>query len=367
VLVLATATAAVLGGGIGGVAGRSGSSHDVRVYPAKVTIGATQAPVSRPLVRRPAGSVAAVAQRLLPSVVSIDVTTRNGGDTGSGIVISSNGYVLTNNHVVAAAAGGGGRLTVVLPDKSRIPGVIVGRDRVADLAVVQVHHAGLRPAVLGTSSDLAVGDPVVAIGSPLGLAGTVTSGIVSALDRPVAAGDAQGNTEDVIDAIQTDAAINPGNSGGPLVDTEGRVVGVNSAIATLSDGTPFDSTQSGNIGLGFAIPIDQAKRIARQIIADGYSTHAILGVRLDTTFHGQGALVGSPTGGGAVTPGGPAQQAGIRPGDVIVAVGGTRVTDAEELIVAIRKRVPGSRVSITYRRSGRTHTVTVTLGSARSD
>jgi putative serine protease PepD len=364
VLAVSTALAAVLGGAIGGLVARQGE-HPDSAAPRTVSLGSAAA--STPVVERPVGSIASVASKILPSVVSIEVKTASGGDTGSGIVISGDGYILTNNHVVAGAATGG-KLSVVFPDKQSVHGAIIGRDVVSDLAVVRVHGVtGLKPAVLGASSSLAVGDVVVAVGSPLGLAGTVTSGIISALDRPVEAGDAQGKTDDVIDAIQTDAAINPGNSGGPLVDSGGQVIGVNSAIATLSGGQLFNSGQGGNIGLGFAIPIDQAKRIAQQIIKNGYSTHAIIGVQLDASYPGDGARISSPRSGRSVVAGGPADDAGLRAGDVVITVDGLRVTTANELIVEIRKRVPGSRVVLVYLRGGNRHTAVVILGSARSD
>ncbi|MDQ1704905.1 MAG: putative serine protease PepD [Frankiaceae bacterium] len=364
-LALTTALAAVMGGAISGliVHHRQPAASVHRL----VSIGSSASPA--PVLERPAGSIAAVAARILPSVVSIEVRTASGGDTGSGIVISNAGFILTNNHVIAAAVGGGGKLTVVFPDKQHVSGTIAGRDTVSDLAVVQVHNVhGLHPASLGSSSSLAVGDSVVAVGSPLGLAGTVTSGIVSALDRPVEAGSSQGKPNDVIDAIQTDAAINPGNSGGPLVNASGEVIGVNSAIATLSGGQIFDSGQSGNIGLGFAIPIDQAKRIARQIITNGFSTHAIIGVQLDGSYKGNGARIGSPTGAaGGVTAGGPAARAGLRVGDIVVAVDGLTITSFDELIVQIRKHIPGQQLTLAYLRGGQRHSAVVTLGSARSD
>jgi putative serine protease PepD len=364
-LVLVSAVTAVLGGTIGGVIVHSASSQS-ESSPKSVRIGAAAVPASSQ--QRPAGATASVAAKILPSVVSIEVRRGGGGDTGSGIVISSSGYILTNNHVVEPALNGG-KLSVVFPDKQSVPGEIVGRDRVSDLAVVRVRGVhGLQPAVLGSSSSVAVGDPVIAVGSPLGLAGTVTSGIVSALDRPVEAGSVQGSsTDDVIDAIQTDAAINPGNSGGPLVDGRGQVIGVNSAIATLSS-DPLGGGQGGSIGLGFAIPIDQAKRIASQIITQGYSTHAIIGVRLDSAFDGQGAkIIQGDSATPGVTPGGPAQRAGLQGGDIIVAVDGLRVTSADELIVAIRRHVPGQRLTMTYLRDGGRHQAVVTLGSAPSD
>jgi putative serine protease PepD len=331
--------------------------------PQTVNLGSSTSGAS--VVERAPGSVATIAAKILPSVVSLEVRSGSGGDTGTGIVISAEGYVLTNNHVVSAAASGG-KLTVVFPDKHSVTGTIVGRDPVSDLAVVRVLNVkGLRAATLGSSADLAVGDPVIAVGSPLGLAGTVTTGIVSALDRPVAASDSAGsNADDVIDAIQTDAAINPGNSGGPLVDMSGAVIGVNSAIATLSGAAA--GGQAGSIGLGFAIPIDQAKRIAAEILKHGFATHAIIGVHLDTRYTGDGAKIADPTGGTAVSPGGPAARAGLRAGDIVISADGDRITSPEELIVAIRKHAPGDRMVITYTRAGHVHTATVTLGSARS-
>jgi putative serine protease PepD len=293
-------------------------------------------------------------------VVSIEVRVGQGGDTGSGIVLSTSGYIMTNNHVISAARTGGGVLSVVLPNKDKVPAKIVGQpDTVDDIAIVKVSNVkGLKPATLGNSDSLVVGDPVIAVGSPLGLAGTVTSGIVSALNRPVQAGGESGEPQDVIDAIQTDAAINPGNSGGPLVNGSGQVVGVNSAIASLSD-EGDGSSQSGSIGLGFAIPIDEASRIAQQIIRLGYSTHAIIGVRLSSTFTGSGAKVGS------VSPG-PASMAGLKSGDVVISVDGEKITTADELIVAIRRHVPGQSISLTYLRDGHSHTVSIVLGSQKS-
>jgi putative serine protease PepD len=364
-LALAAAVAALLGGTIGGAIVHSADGSNQIVAPHTVTIGSSQG--AGPAIERPPGSVANVAAKILPSVVSIEVKIGAGGDTGSGIVISSAGYVLTNNHVVAAAVPTGGTLSVVFPDKHKATGTIVGRDPISDLAVVKVNNVqNLQPAVLGSSGSLAVGDPVIAVGSPLGLAGTVTTGIISALDRPVAAGDSTSGADDVIDAIQTDAAINPGNSGGPLVDLSGAVVGVNSAIATLSGGTLADS-QSGNIGLGFAIPIDQAKRIAAEIIKQGFATHAIIGVHLDPRYNGNGAKIGGPAAqGAAVSPGGPAAKAGLKAGDIIVEADGVVVTTPEELIVAIRKNVPGYHLRIVYLRDGKRRTTTVILGSAKS-
>ena len=362
VLVLATAVAAVLGGAISGLVVHH--AEGTATHRAQVTLG-TPTAGSGTSVRRPDGSVAAVAAKILPSVVSLEVRRGSTGDTGTGIVISADGYILTNNHVVADVSKGAA-LSVVLADEQQVPGTVIGRDTVNDLAVVRVDNVrGLRAATLGSSAGLAVGDPVIAVGSPLGLAGTVTTGIISALDRPVAAGDPSINADELIDAIQTDAAINPGNSGGPLLDFSGAVIGVNSAIATLSDGSALGSSQGGNIGLGFAIPIDQAKRIASQIIAQGYATHAVIGVHINGGFSGVGAQIAA--GDSAVDPAGPAADAGLRAGDVIVGVDGRTITSAEELIALIRKHAPGERIAVTYQRSGHRHTATVVLGSRRSD
>jgi putative serine protease PepD len=355
---------AVLGGSIGGLIVHHHDKTSPTASVKSVTIGATGTQTGQ--VERAPASVAGVAARILPSVVSIEVKTGGGGDTGSGIVLSRAGYIMTNNHVVAAQRSGG-VLSVILPDKSKVPATVVGHaDTVDDIAVIKVSNVkDLVPATLGNSDALAVGDPVIAVGSPLGLAGTVTSGIVSALNRPVEAGSEQGGPEDVIDAIQTDAAINPGNSGGPLVNRAGQVVGVNSAIASLSTDS-ITGSQSGSIGLGFAIPINEARRIAGQIITQGYSTHAIIGVSLNARYSGSGAQIGTATSGDAVTPGGPAAKAGIQTGDVIVAVDGEKITTADELIVAIRRHQPGQRISMTYVRGGTRRTVTVLLGSQHS-
>jgi putative serine protease PepD len=302
------------------------------------------------------GSVDAVADKVLPSVVNITVTGGGGSGTGTGIVISSDGMILTNNHVVSVARGGGA-ITVTFSDGSTAAARIVGLDATTDLAVIQAEDVSdLTPATLGSSADLRVGDQVVAIGSPLGLEGTVTTGIVSALNRPVRTGDAaSGDQSTVIDAIQTDAAINPGNSGGPLVDMAGNVVGINSAIATLG------SSESGSIGLGFAIPVDQARRIAEELQGSGTATHARLGVTVgdaaSETGLGQGAVLGS------VEPGGAADEAGLRADDVVTRIDDRRVTDADSLIAAVRSYPPGTEVTVTYLRDGAEATASVTLGS----
>jgi putative serine protease PepD len=300
------------------------------------------------------GSVEQVAAAVLPSVVSIVETSASGGGEGTGVIIDSDGLILTNNHVVAEAANGGS-LRVTFNDGTSHSATIVGRDPVTDLAVIKVSGvSGLAAATLGSSKDLDPGEQVVAIGSPLGLQGTVTSGIISALDRPVRTGDATSaeTASTVIDAIQTDAAINPGNSGGPLVNLKGEVVGINSAIATLGS----TGSQSGSIGLGFSIPIDQAKAIARELVDTGTATHAQLGVSVQDARDG-GASVA------VVQPGSAAEKIGLREGDVLTHVGSRQVEDADSLIAAIRSYRPGDKVSITFTRDGASRKVTATLGS----
>jgi len=310
-------------------------------------------------------SYAGIAAHVLPSVVSINVSGSGQQDTGSGIVLRSDGYILTNNHVVSAATGGG-NVSVVFNDGSTATARIVGTDQEDDLAVIKVNKSGLTAATLGSSSAVRVGDAVLAIGSPLGLSGTVTAGIVSALNRPVdTTSDQQQNvnpfsnpgptTATVISAIQTDAAINPGNSGGALVNADGAVIGINSAIASTGGSL---GGQPGNIGVGFAIPIDQAKVIAQELIETGHASHPLMGVTLADATDSSGNDLARVQN---VTSGGPAAQAGIQVGDVIVAVGGEPTSGADAVIAAIRTHQPGDRVAVTVDRNGVRKTVTVTL------
>jgi putative serine protease PepD len=312
---------------------------------------------------RPVGGVTAVADAVLPSVVSIKVTSATASGTGSGFVIdAAHGYVLTNNHVVTAGGStSASTIRVVFQDGTQVSGKVVGRDASYDLAVVKVEAKGLRQVQLGDSDAVRVGDPVVAIGAPLGLQGTVTTGIVSALNRPVAAGE--GNQPAFINAIQTDAAINPGNSGGPLVDATGRVIAVNSAIARATGET---GDTGGNIGLGFAIPSNQARRTAQELIRTGKAEHPIIGVTLDSNYTGEGVKVTDRSVGGnpPVSPGGPADRAGIRAGDVITRFNGRPVTESDELIVAIRARTPGETITLTVRRGSTERQVRVKLSAA---
>jgi len=300
----------------------------------------------------PAGSVAAIAAKVIPAVVSIEVRIGDTGETGSGVVIDGRGYVLTNNHVISLAASDtSAQLTVVFPLGQRVPGKIVGRDPESDLAVVKAGVTGSTVAQLGDSSKLRVGDSVIAIGSPLGLAGTVTTGIISAKDRPVRLSGGESDTNAVIDAVQTDAAINPGNSGGALVDATGAVVGINSAIRTLG------GEASGSIGLGFAIPINYARQVAEELIRTGKVVHTTIGVNAKSATDGttDGAQVQN------VMDGGPAAKAGIAEGDVITKVGDRVVGNADELVVAVQSHDVGETVPISLTRSGKAFAVRVVL------
>ena len=300
-----------------------------------------------------------ISSLVTPSVVSIEVIATAGDGTGSGWVYKSNSsstYIVTNNHVIETAAISATKtITVELTNGNTYAAKIVGRDANYDLAVLQIQVGNLQPLALADSSKVSVGDSVLAIGSPLGLASTVTSGIVSALNRPVSAGD-NPDVQSYVNAIQTDAAINPGNSGGALVDTQGRIIGVNSAIATLSSGGA-----SGNIGLGFSIPINEAKRITDEIIATGKSTRPVLGVFFDGSYTGSGAKISR------LSPGEAAEKAGIPVGSIIRSIDGVRVADIEATIVRIRSFAPGATVSVLVDMpTGGQRTFKLTLGSTPS-
>jgi len=354
VVTVATVVSLIVGGfaGIAGyVIGRSIDGESVAAAAPAQEISAETAAA---LVRDP-GSIAVIAESVLPSVVSILIDGRgpDGQGSGSGFVIRPDGYILTNNHVAAPAANGG-ELTVVFSDGSREPATIVGRNTSYDLAVLKVDRTGLPAAILGNSDAVKVGDAAIAIGAPLGLEGTVTAGIISSLDRPVTAG---GSGEMAyINAIQTDAAINPGNSGGPLLDSAGRVIGVNSAIATLASAI---TGEGGSIGLGFAVPINSAKRISEELIDTGDSRTPIIGVTLDTTFTGIGARVAE------ITVDGPAQGE-LRQGDVITELNGRAIDDSTELVVTIRSYSPGEEIEVTFERGSQQRTARVTLGSSKA-
>ena len=385
VLIGATAAVLMLGASFG--AGALGAETRTNSVADSSLSQQSTAPVVADTQPVAAGSVESVAAKLLPSVVSILSISSTEEAEGSGIILTSDGNILTNNHVIAGATD----LTVKFNDGTTAKAKVVGSDATDDLAVIKVSGvSNLTVATLGVSANVKVGQQVVAVGSPLGLSATVTSGIVSALNRPVrTAAEGSGQNQDpsqdptqgsstataqdtVLNAIQTDAAINPGNSGGALVNMSGAVIGINSAIASLSSGS--SSTQSGSIGVGFAIPIDQAHRIAQEIISTGHATHALLGASVgdapvatvaDPT---QAAQAGLSAGAkiASVTSGGGAAGAGLAAGDVITKIGSAQVDSADALIATIRSATPGSKVTVTYVRGSDTKTATVTLGSAVS-
>jgi putative serine protease PepD len=357
-LALVALTALLVGtaGGVGGAAVYSATNGTTATTPsvtAPLTGGQT-APASAP-----DGSVQSAATKVLPSVVKIAVMTSQGAATGSGIVISKDGLIVTNNHVVSGA-GSGATLSVMLNDGRTVSATVVGTDELTDLAVIRANAKDLTPAVLGKSGSLGVGQGVVAIGSPFGLEATVTSGIVSALNRPVTSGDAQqSSSTTVFPAIQTDAAINPGNSGGALIDLAGQVVGINSAIKTAGGS---GQSSGGNIGLGFAIPIDQAKPIIDELVAKGKATHARLGVQVGDAQSSDGLQQGATI--GEVTPGGAADKAGLKAGDVVTAINGKAIASGDALVAAVRSHRPNDEVTITYTRGSQTgQTAKAKLGS----
>lgn len=327
-IVVLALVAGLLGGILGGDATKGLISSGVNLVSSTSTI------------ERTPDSVAGIAARVLPSVVSIETMSKDGGGSGSGFVIDPNGYLLTNNHVVADAL----TIKVILNDGREFAAKILGRDESYDLAVLKIKVTGLKALQFGDSDKVQVGDSVIAFGSPLGLSGTVTQGIISAKDRPVTAGDENSSTS-FISALQTDAAINPGNSGGPLVDATGAVIGVNSAIASLGSSL---GSQTGSIGLGFAIPINQARKTADQLIRDGKATYPVIGVLVDMNYTSGGALISDKT--SAILAGGPAAKAGLQPGDLITAIDGIKINTPEELIIQIRTHNVGDEVTITYLR-----------------
>ncbi|WKX72433.1 S1C family serine protease [Streptomyces sp. XD-27] len=348
-----------IGGGIGAYLEREGGiiGDDVEL---------SQPPAEQQ--PRDKDSVAGIAARALPGVVTIHVSGGSEQGTGTGFVLDGRGHILTNNHVVEPAGSGGG-ISVTFNGGETARAHVVGRDSGYDLAVVKVDNvSGLKPLPLGNSDSVRVGDPVVAIGAPYDLAGTVTSGIISAKERPITAGGQEEDGSDVsyVDALQTDAPINPGNSGGPLMDSKARVIGINSAIRAADDGAGLDGGQGGSIGLGFAIPINQGKRVAEELINTGRATHPVIGVTLDMGFTGDGARVNTKGADGSppVAPGGPGDEAGIKPRDVITEVDGVRVHSGQELIVKIRSHRPGDRLRLTLERDGAERTVSLTLGTA---
>ncbi|MGW1652845.1 trypsin-like peptidase domain-containing protein [Streptomyces atratus] len=355
--VLLALVAGGIGGGIGAYIERNGGLTQVELPQTGHNSGG-----------RAPDSVAGIASSALPSVVTLHVSGTTESGTGTGFVLDKSGHILTNNHVVAPA-GSSGEITVTFSGGETARAEVVGKDSGYDLAVVKVTGvSGLKPLPLGNSDNVQVGDPVVAIGAPFDLSNTVTSGIISAKDRPITAGGEKGDGSDIsyVDALQTDAPINPGNSGGPLVDTDAHVIGINSAIRAADSGSSTEGGQAGSIGLGFAIPINQGKRVAEELINTGKATHPVIGVTLDMKYTGDGAKVGTKGAADkpAVTPGGPGAKAGIKPGDVITEVDGRRVHSGEELIVKIRAHRPGDRLDLGLTRGGKDLSISLTLGSA---
>ena len=355
-LVAAGLLTAVLGGLAGGGL-VAALDHNNQTVASGITVQGSSAPAAA----NQSGTAEAAAATAMKSVVTLSVRGQQEAGTGSGVVIRSDGYILTNEHVTAVATDGGS-ITVAFSDGRTAPAKLIGADKATDLAVVKVNLTGLTAATFADSGTVKVGQTVVAVGSPLGLNGTVTEGIVSALHRPTSGAS---DNSAVIDAIQTDAAINPGNSGGALVDLAGRVVGINQSIATAgSNSGPFGQQggEPGNIGIGFAIPSDTAVRISQELIASGKATHALLGVETQTaTSNDQQTAIGATI--ASVTPGSAADKAGIKAGDVVTKVNDRVIGQSEDLAATVRSFAPGTKVTLTIQRGNDTRTVNVTLGS----
>ncbi|SEG45704.1 putative serine protease PepD [Actinacidiphila yanglinensis] len=360
-MVAAVLVAALVAGGVGGGIGYYAAKHNDDS--GSTTVSAASS--SKALNRAPT-SVAGIANKVLPSVVTIKAQNSQESDTGTGFVFDKQGHILTNNHVVAPGADSG-KLTVTFSNGKTYDASIVGRAQGYDVAVIKLKNPGsvkLSPLPLGNSDQAAVGDATIAVGAPYGLSGTVTTGIVSAVHRPVASSDGEGSSASYMSAIQTDASINPGNSGGPLLNAAGAVIGINSAIQP--GGTSSPGSQGGSVGLGFAIPINQAKRVADQLIQTGQPVYPVIGVSLNTQYEGDGAEISTDSS-SAISANGPGEKAGLKPGDVITKFDGTLVDSGETLIGEIWQHKPGDQVTLTYTRDGSTHTTTVTLGSRKGD
>ncbi|RFU83286.1 PDZ domain-containing protein [Streptomyces triticagri] len=367
-LVAGVLVAALVAGGLGGGIGywaaeRNDNSVD------STTVSASDTPAD---LKREPGTVASIAQKALPSVVTIDAQSGGGeGGTGTGFVYDREGHILTNNHVVASAAEGG-QVSATFSNGKKYDAEVLGRAQGYDVAVLKLKKAeGLKSLSLGDSEKVAVGDSTIAIGAPFGLSNTVTTGIISAKNRPVTSSDGSSNKNSYMSALQTDASINPGNSGGPLLDARGAVIGINSAIKPAESGSGLGGGQGGSIGLGFAIPINQAKNVADQLIKSGKAVYPMIGASVSVEERSDGgAQVSDQGAGGAgepVTPGGPADKAGIEPGDVITKLNDRIIDSGPTLISEIWTHKPGEKVKLTYERDGKEHTVDVTLGSKGED
>ncbi len=364
-LVAAVLVAALVAGGLGGGLGYTLAKNDDNS--SSTTVSASDSGGS---VKRDPGTVAGVAAKALPSTVTIQAESNSGeGGTGTGFVFDTEGHIVTNNHVVADAVDGG-KLTATFPSGKKYDAEVVGHAQGYDVAVIKLKNApsDLKPLTLGDSEKVAVGDSTIAIGAPFGLSNTVTTGIISAKNRPVASSDGTGSNASYMSALQTDASINPGNSGGPLLDAQGNVIGVNSAIQS-SGGGLGGTSQSGSIGLGFAIPINQAKYVAQQLIKTGKPVYAKIGasVSLEDGTGGAQITEQGASGSDPVESGGPAAKAGLKPGDVITKLDDRVIDSGPTLIGEIWTHQPGDKVTITYERGGKTHTVELTLGSRTGD
>ncbi|MET7307370.1 S1C family serine protease [Streptomyces sp. NPDC005134] len=365
-LVAAVAVAALVAGGVGGALGYwAADRNDSGNSSGSTTVTASTNPQA---LKRDPGTVAGVAAKALPSVVTIDAQNGDGeGGTGTGFVYDKEGHILTNNHVVASAANSG-QLTATFSNGKKYDAEVVGRAEGYDVAVLKLKNApsGLSPLSLGNSDQVAVGDSTIAIGAPFGLSNTVTTGIISAKNRPVASGDGSGGSNSYMSALQTDASINPGNSGGPLLDARGAVIGINSAIqSTASSG----QSQAGSIGLGFAIPINQAENVAQQLIKTGQPVYPVIGATVTMDEKTGGAVISDQGSGGTppVSPDGPAAKAGLKAGDVITKFNDTVIDSGPTLIGEIWTHKPGDKVTLTYKRDGKVSTAEVTLGERKGD
>ncbi|CAM5475686.1 PDZ domain-containing protein OS=Streptomyces alboniger OX=132473 GN=CP975_17230 PE=4 SV=1 [Streptomyces alboniger] len=365
-LVAGILVAALVAGGLGGGLGYTlAKDNDTS---SSTTVSASDSGGS---VKRDPGTVAGVAARALPSTVTIEAESSSGeGGTGTGFVFDTEGHIVTNNHVVADAVDGG-KVTATFPTGKKFDAEVVGHAQGYDVAVIKLKNApsDLKPLTLGNSDRVAVGDSTIAIGAPFGLSNTVTTGIISAKNRPVASSDGSGSNASYMSALQTDASINPGNSGGPLLDAQGNVIGINSAIQSSSGGGLGGTSQSGSIGLGFAIPINQAKYVAQQLIQTGKPVYAKIGASVSLEDGTGGAQITEKGAGGsaAVEAGGPAAKAGLKPGDVITKLDDHVIDSGPTLIGEIWTHKPGDKVTVTYERGGKNHTVELTLGSRQGD
>ncbi|WP_062644704.1 S1C family serine protease [Streptomyces maremycinicus] len=365
-LVAAILVAALVAGGLGGGLGYTLAKNDDDTGSTTVSASTNGGDV-----KRDPGTVAGVAAKALPSTVTIEAESSSGeGGTGTGFVFDTQGHIVTNNHVVADAVDGG-KVTATFPDGKKYDAEVVGHAQGYDVAVIKLKNApsNLKPLTLGDSDKVAVGDSTIAIGAPFGLSNTVTTGIISAKNRPVASSDGTSSAASYMSALQTDASINPGNSGGPLLDASGNVIGINSAIQSTGSGGLGGTTQSGSIGLGFAIPINQARYVAQQLIKTGEPVYAKIGASVSLADSTEGAKITETAEGGssAVESGGPAAQAGLKPGDVIVKLDDMVIDSGPTLIGEIWTHQPGDKVTITYERDGKSHTVDLTLGSRKGD